>query len=281
MGNDKTTQPSPQRRRERRGGLGNPSSPFDFRLRLRLRRDKSPWQEIPKIFFWGAGGFWGDFWGGRNRVSKAPGAFWGVEDSTWSAKRPIFTRLCPRFSPTMGDNRPVFASQNPRFSDYVMGRRGWNGRFPVKFGTGFAYGLQRRERRDRRGELGKSKQRTHEGEGGFNAEVCPDGTQNPRLGGRKKLAESRKQERVRKSGRPRRSWVGPPGIFRFSPLGTEIGGRSLRPSRASVGSGRVCRRAADAQNERTKGCGRRTGAGAMKGCCPPQAAFPGAPEPAR
>ena len=71
---------------------------------------------------------------GRNRVSNAPGAFRGAEDSTWSAKR------------------PVFASQNPRFSDHVMERRGWNSRFPVKFGTGFAC----------------------RGEDGFNAEACPE-----------------------------------------------------------------------------------------------------------
>ena len=38
----------------------------------------------------------------------------------------------------MGDNRPGFASQNPRLSDYVMGRRGWDGGFSAKFGMGFA-----------------------------------------------------------------------------------------------------------------------------------------------
>jgi len=96
---------------------------------------------------------------GRNRIWRAPGRFWGVEDSAWSAKRPIFMRLCPRFSPTMGDNRPVFASQNPRFSDYVMGRRGWlshqNGIFRALWHGICIPG---------------------EGEGGFNAEACPFGS---------------------------------------------------------------------------------------------------------
>jgi len=49
------------------------------------------------------------FFGGSGGVSRAPGAFWGVEDSAWSAKRPGFTRLWPGFGPKIGDNRPGFA----------------------------------------------------------------------------------------------------------------------------------------------------------------------------
>ena len=94
-------------------------------------------EKIQKIFL-GVGGFFSDFFGVRGRVWRAPGRFGGVEDSAWSAKRPGFTRLWPGFGPKMYDHGPGFASQNPRFSDYVIQRRGWNCRFPAKFGMGFA-----------------------------------------------------------------------------------------------------------------------------------------------
>ena len=47
---------------------------------------------------------------------------------------PDFTSICPVHAPYC----PGFASQNPRFASYVMERRGWDGRFPSRFGMGFA-----------------------------------------------------------------------------------------------------------------------------------------------
>jgi len=58
-------------------------------------------------FFWGAGGFWGRFLGGRNRIWRAAGAFWGVERSVWGAKRPVLTSILPRFAPYMPHTAPV------------------------------------------------------------------------------------------------------------------------------------------------------------------------------
>jgi len=56
----------------------------------------------------------------------------------------VFAPICPVHAPYC----PGFASQTPRFASHAMERRGWIGRFPAKFGTGFAC----------------------RGEGGFNAE---------------------------------------------------------------------------------------------------------------
>ena len=144
---------------------------------------KSPWQENPKIFL-GGRRILDAFFGGSGGVSRAPGGFRGVEDSAWSAKRPVFTRLWPGFAPEMGDNCPAFASHNPRFSDYVIQRRGWNCRFPANFGTGFA----------RRGGGGskvqspkftrRSPEESRRGEGG-----SPKGRSLPACGGSKVGAE--------------------------------------------------------------------------------------------
>jgi len=53
-----------------------------------------PGAKNPKTFFGGRADF-GAFFGGRNRVFRAPGAFGGVERSIWGAKRPGLTRVCP------------------------------------------------------------------------------------------------------------------------------------------------------------------------------------------
>jgi len=100
----------------------------------------------------GGGRILGAFFLGSQPSSQSARAVLGPGRLRVECKTAHFHATMPRFSPTMGDNRPVFASQNPRLSDHVMERRGWNSRFPAKFGTGFACRgwLQRRERRARR-----------------------------------------------------------------------------------------------------------------------------------
>ena len=98
-------------------GRGRPPSP----LRLSSGLWRTSGEKIQKIFL-GGGPILEAFLGGRNRISRAPEGFGGVERSIWGAKRPVFTRFWPGYGPKMGDNRPGFASQNPRFSDYVMER---------------------------------------------------------------------------------------------------------------------------------------------------------------
>ena len=108
-------------------------------------------------------------------------------------------RFCPAFAPICPAGAPYcpgFTSQNPRFASYAMERRGWESRFSAKFGTGFACRgeegwFQRRERRERRGRIGRRRATNRKGnrkdakargegqEGGFNAETAEGDLGNP------------------------------------------------------------------------------------------------------
>ncbi len=66
----------------------------------------------------------------------------------------VFASICPVHVPY----RPVFASQTPRFRDYVMEWRGWDWRFPAKFGTPFARAVFLTAR-DAKGAKGRGEER--------------------------------------------------------------------------------------------------------------------------